>query len=192
MSQRLSLTTAFGQPVADNQDSLTAGPQKRNSQTHLKDPNAVWDFWSVFDPTKTWPHAQHPLIEVGELELNRNLANYFADVEQSAFSPANIVPGMGFSPDKMLQGRLFAYNDAHRYRIGTNYAQLPVNAPQCPYHNNQRDGAMRFDGNAGAAPKLIDNIAGSMGGSRARGSSSASWRTGGWSMRSSPPASRRG
>jgi catalase len=83
--------------------------------------------------------------------------NYFAEVEQSAFSPANIIPGMGFSPDKMLQGRLFAYNDAQRYRIGTNYAQLPVNAPKCPFRNNQRDGAMRFDGNTGAAPNYEPN-----------------------------------
>ncbi|MCW5619543.1 MAG: catalase [Burkholderiales bacterium] len=113
--------------------------------------------WNPFDLTKTWPHAEHPLIEVGELELNRNPQNYFADVEQSAFSPANIVPGMGFSPDKMLQGRLFAYNDAHRYRVGTNYAQIPVNAPRCPVRNNQRDGAMRFDGNAGSAPNYDPN-----------------------------------
>ncbi|OGA58057.1 MAG: catalase [Betaproteobacteria bacterium RIFCSPLOWO2_12_FULL_65_14] len=113
--------------------------------------------WNPFDLTKIWPHKEFPLIEAGELELNRNPANYFAEVEQSAFSPANIVPGMGFSPDKMLQGRLFAYNDAHRYRIGTNYAQLPVNAPKCPLRNNQRDGAMRFDGNAGAAPNYEPN-----------------------------------
>ena len=113
--------------------------------------------WNPFDLTKVWPHAEFPLIEVGELELNRNPDNYFADVEQAALSPANIVPGMGFSPDKMLQGRLFAYNDAHRYRIGTNYAQLPVNAPQCPYHNNQRDGSMRFDGNAGRQPNYEPN-----------------------------------
>ena len=113
--------------------------------------------WNPFDLTKIWPHAEFPLIEAGELELNRNPDNYFADVEQAALSPANIVPGMGFSPDKMLQGRLFAYNDAHRYRIGTNYAQLPVNAPKCPYHNNQRDGAMRFDGNAGGAPNYEPN-----------------------------------
>jgi catalase len=113
--------------------------------------------WNPFDLTKIWPHKEFPLIEAGELELNRNPANYFAEVEQSAFSPANLVPGMGFSPDKMLQGRLFAYNDAQRYRLGTNYAQLPVNAPQCPSHNNQRDGAMRFDGNAGAAPNYGPN-----------------------------------
>lgn len=113
--------------------------------------------WNPFDLTKIWPHKEFPLIEAGELELDRNPANYFAEVEQSAFSPANIVPGMGFSPDKMLQGRLFAYNDAHRYRIGTNYAQLPVNAPKCPLRNNQRDGAMRFGGNAGAAPNYEPN-----------------------------------
>ncbi len=107
--------------------------------------------WNPFDLTKIWPHREFPLIEVGELELNRNPQNYFAEVEQSAFSPANVVPGIDFSPDKMLQGRLFAYNDAHRYRVGTNYAQLPVNAPQCPFHNNQRDGSMRFDGNAASA-----------------------------------------
>lgn len=116
--------------------------------------------WNPFDLTKIWPHAEYPLIEVGEMELNRNPQNYFAEVEQSAFSPANIVPGMGFSPDKMLQGRLFAYNDAHRYRVGTNYAQLPVNAPKCPFHNNQRDGSMRFDGNAGAAPNYEPNSIG--------------------------------
>lgn len=113
--------------------------------------------WNPFDLTKIWPHAEFPLIEVGELELNRNPQNYFAEVEQSAFSPANIVAGMGFSPDKMLQGRLFAYNDAHRYRVGTNYAQLPVNAPKCPFHNNQRDGSMRFDGNGNAAPNYEPN-----------------------------------
>ncbi|WP_283151102.1 catalase [Silvimonas soli] len=118
--------------------------------------------WNPFDLTKIWPHAEFPLIEVGELELNRNPQNYFAEVEQAALSPANIVDGMGFSPDKMLQGRLFAYNDAHRYRIGSNYAQLPVNAPQCPFHNYQRDGSMRFDGNGGAAPVYEPN---SLGGS---------------------------
>ncbi|MNR85356.1 Catalase [compost metagenome] len=113
--------------------------------------------WNPFDVTKTWPHADFPLIEVGELALNRNPENYFAEVEQSAFSPANVVPGLGFSPDRLLQGRLFGYNDAQRYRIGTNYAQLPVNAPKCPYHNYQRAGAMRFDGNAGSMPNYEPN-----------------------------------
>jgi catalase len=82
-----------------------------------------------------------PLIDVGVLELNRNPENYFADVEQAAFNPANIVPGIGFSPDKMLQGRLFSYGDAQRYRLGVNHHQIPVNAPRCPVHSYHRDGA---------------------------------------------------
>lgn len=105
--------------------------------------------YNPFDLTKVWPHGDYPLIEVGELELNRNPDNYFAEVEQVAMSPANIVPGIGFSPDRMLQGRLFSYGDAHRYRLGVNHHQIPVNAPRCPFHNYHRDGAMRVDGNSG-------------------------------------------
>ncbi len=107
--------------------------------------------WNPFDLTKVWPHGDYPLIEAGVMELNRNPENYFAEVEQSAFSPANVVPGISFSPDKMLQARIFAYADAHRYRLGVNYESLPVNRPRCPVHNYQRDGAMRFDGNSGAS-----------------------------------------
>ncbi len=95
-----------------------------------------------FDLTKVWPHADFPLIEIGQFELNRNVGNYFAETEQSAFSPSNLIPGVGASPDKMLQARLFAYADAHRYRVGANVNQLPVNAPRCPVHHYQRDGAM--------------------------------------------------
>lgn len=102
--------------------------------------------FNPFDVTKVWPHKAYPLLDVGVLELYQNPENYFADVEQAAFSPLNVPPGLGFSPDKMLQGRIFAYHDAHLHRIGTNYQQLPVNRPHCPYHTNQRDGAMRFDG----------------------------------------------
>jgi catalase len=102
-----------------------------------------------FDLTKVWPHADYPLIEVGVLELNRNPANYFAEVEQAAFTPANVVPGVSFSPDRMLQSRLFAYGDAQRYRLGVNHHQIPVNAPRCPVHSYHRDGAMRTDGNHG-------------------------------------------
>ncbi|WP_380179400.1 catalase [Kalamiella sp. sgz302252] len=105
--------------------------------------------YNPFDLTKVWPHADYPLIEVGEFELNRNPDNYFAEVEQVAMSPANVVPGIGFSPDRMLQGRLFSYGDAHRYRLGVNHHQIPVNAPKCPFHNYHRDGAMRVDGNSG-------------------------------------------
>jgi catalase len=104
-----------------------------------------------FDLTKVWPHKDYPLIEVGVMELNRNPENYFAEVEQVAFSPANVVPGISFSPDKMLQGRLFSYGDAQRYRLGVNHHQIPVNAPKCPFHSYHRDGSMRVDSNAGAA-----------------------------------------
>src|SRR5690554_5019 len=106
--------------------------------------------FNPFDLTKVWPHGDYPLIDVGEFELNRNPENYFADVEQAAFNPANVVPGIGFSPDRMLQGRLFSYGDAQRYRLGVNHYQIPVNKPQCPFHNPHRDGAMRVDGNEGS------------------------------------------
>ena len=105
--------------------------------------------WNPFDLTKVWSHEDYPLIEVGVMELNRNPENYFAEVEQSAFSPANVVPGISFSPCKMLQARLFAYADAHRYRLGVNFEHLPVNRPRSEVANYQRDGFMRFDGNEG-------------------------------------------
>jgi len=103
-----------------------------------------------FDLTKVWFHKDYPLIDVGKMELNRNPENYFAEVEQAAFNPANVVPGIGFSPDKMLQGRLFSYGDAQRYRLGVNHHLIPVNAPRCPVHGYHRDGAMRVDGNYGS------------------------------------------
>lgn len=98
--------------------------------------------FNPFDLTKVWPYSVAPLIEVGQLVLNRNVDNYFAETEQAAFAPSNLVPGIGASPDKMLQARLLAYQDAHRYRIGANFNQIPVNAPRCPVHHYQRDGAM--------------------------------------------------
>ncbi|MEG1635775.1 MAG: catalase, partial [Rikenellaceae bacterium] len=110
-----------------------------------------------FDLTKVWNHSDFPLIEVGILELNRNPENYFAEVEQAAFNPANIVPGIGFSPDKMLQGRLFAYGDAHRYRIGANFETLPVNRPHCPVHNHSRDGVMAGGTNGGGEANYEPN-----------------------------------
>jgi catalase len=115
-----------------------------------------------FDVSKVWPHADYPLIDVGVLELNENPDNYFQDVEQSAFAPAHIVDGIGFSPDRMLQGRILGYPDAQRYRLGANYEQIPVN--RCPFatSNYQRDGAMRVDGNGGRSanyfPNSFDNI----------------------------------
>lgn len=110
-----------------------------------------------FDLTKVWSKKDFPLIPVGEFELNRNPENYFQDVEQAAFNPTNIVPGIGFSPDKMLQGRLFSYGDAQRYRLGVNHYQIPVNKPRCPYHAFHRDGAMRVDGNYGSAKHYNPN-----------------------------------
>ena len=106
--------------------------------------------FNPFDLTKVWPHADYPLIDVGVMELNRNPKNYFAEVEQLAFTPAAVVPGISFSPDKMLQSRLFSYGDAQRYRLGVNHHQIPVNAPKCPFHSYHRDGTMRVDDNNGA------------------------------------------
>ena len=110
-----------------------------------------------FDLTKVWPHGDYPLIDVGIIELNRNPDNYFQDVEQAAFAPAHVVDGIGFSPDKMLQGRILSYPDAQRYRLGANYEQIPVN--RCPYFTNnyQRDGQMRIDGNGGRMPNYFPN-----------------------------------
>lgn len=102
-----------------------------------------------FDLTKVWYHGDFPLTDVGILELNRNPENYFAEVEQSAFNPMNVIEGIGFSPDKMLQGRLFSYGDAQRYRLGVNHNLIPVNRPRCPFHSYHRDGQMRTDNNYG-------------------------------------------
>ena len=106
--------------------------------------------YNPFDVTKVWSKKQFPLIEVGEMELNKNPENYFQDVEQAAFTPANIVPGIGYSPDRMLQARLFSYGDAQRYRLGVNHHQIPVNRPRNEAHSFHRDGPMRVDGNQGA------------------------------------------
>jgi catalase len=113
--------------------------------------------WNPFDLTKVWPHGDYPLHEVGVLELNENPDNYFAHVEQAAFAPAHVVDGIGYSPDKMLQGRILSYPDAHRYRLGANYEQIPVN--RCPFavNNYQRDGQMRIDGNGGRNPNYFPN-----------------------------------
>ena len=118
--------------------------------------------WNIFDITKVWPHKDYPLIEIGRMTLNRNPGNYFAEVEQSAFSPGNLVPGIAPSPDKMLQARVISYHDAHLYRLGPNYQLLPVNAPKaCKAANYQRDGYMRLDDNGGGGPNYWPN---SMGG----------------------------
>ncbi|MDD4564082.1 MAG: catalase [Eubacteriales bacterium] len=110
-----------------------------------------------FDITKIWRHKEFPLIEVGVLELNRNPENFFAEVEQAAFTPAHVVPGIGFSPDRFLQGRLFSYGDAQRYRLGVNHHLIPVNQAKCAVNEYHRDGAMRVDGNHGRTPAYTPN-----------------------------------
>jgi catalase len=99
--------------------------------------------FNPFDLTKVWPHSDYPLIEVGKLTLNRNPTDYHTEIEQAAFEPNALVPGIGVSPDKMLLARIFAYADAHRARLGPNYKQIPVNTPQCPVHSYSKDGPMR-------------------------------------------------
>ena len=117
--------------------------------------------WDIFDITKVWPHAEAPPIKVGKLVLNRNPVNYFAEVEQAAFGPGNLVPGIAASQDKMLQARLFSYHDTHLHRLGTNYHLLPVNSPKnAPEADYQRDGAMRFDENGGSGPNYWPNSLG--------------------------------
>ncbi|QZP31054.1 catalase [Pseudomonas sp. DR48] len=121
---------------------------EHQAAAHLENP---------FDVTKTWSQKEYPLVEVGELELNRNPANYFAEVEQASFAPSNVVPGVGLSPDRMLQGRVFAYADAQRYRVGTNHQQLPINVPINTVRYYQRDGAMRFGDNGANTPNYEPN-----------------------------------
>ncbi|RRN65936.1 catalase [Caulobacter sp. 602-1] len=165
--------------LTDQQAEILVGKDRESSQRDLFEAIERGDYprWTMsvqvmtdaqarafrfnpFDLTKVWPKGEFPLIEVGELELNRNPDNVFAEVEQAAFTPANIVPGIGFSPDKMLQARLFSYGDAHRYRLGVNHNLIPVNAPKCPFQSYHRDGAMRTDGNLGATPTYWPNSRG--------------------------------
>ena len=155
--------------LTDQEAADVVGQDRESSQRDLYDAIEGGDFprWTMyvqtmpeadaakvpyhpFDLTKVWPKGDYPLIEVGYFELNKNPENYFADVEQAAFNPAHVVPGIGFSPDRMLQGRLFSYGDAQRYRLGVNHSQIPVNTPRCPFHSYHRDGLMRVDGNQGS------------------------------------------
>ncbi|MGF6966228.1 catalase [Paraburkholderia sp. WC7.3g] len=133
-------------------NSIDAGhfPKWRFAIQVMPEADALNYRFNPFDITKVWSQKDYPLIDVGTIELNRNAANYFADVEQAAFTPANVVPGIGFSPDRLLQGRLFSYGDTQRYRLGINHHQIPVNAPRAPgAHPFHRDGAMRTDRNLG-------------------------------------------
>ncbi|HEY4531666.1 MAG TPA: catalase [Kurthia sp.] len=155
--------------LTDQEAEIVVGKDRESSQTELFGDIEAGKFpkWTMsiqvmtdeqaknhrdnpFDLTKVWYKGEYPLIPVGEFELNRNPENYFAEVEQAAFAPSHVVPGISWSPDRMLQARLFAYADAERYRLGVNHHQIPVNAPKCPVHNFHRDGMMRTDGNLGS------------------------------------------
>jgi catalase len=169
------------QNMTDAESIATIGGDRESHQRDLFNAIETGDFprWTLFvqimteaeadvypinpfDLTKVWPKKDHPLIEVGVVELNRNPENFFQDVEQAAFAPSNIVPGISFSPDKMLQGRLFSYGDTQRYRLGVNHSQIPVNAPKCPVHSYHRDGAMRLDGNGGRSTNYEPNSRGAL------------------------------
>ncbi|MBS0391709.1 MAG: catalase [Proteobacteria bacterium] len=164
------------QNLSDAEAEALVGKDRESHQRDLYEAIARGDFpkWTMyvqvmpetdadkvpyhpFDLTKVWPHGDYPLIEVGEFELNKNPENFFLDVEQSAFAPSNLVPGIGVSPDRMLQARLTNYADAQRYRLGGNYQQIPVNRARCPVHSNHRDGMGRVDANYGSAPHYEPN-----------------------------------
>lgn len=165
--------------LTDQEAELVVGKDRESHQRDLFDAIERKDFpsWEMaiqvmpeaeaskyrfhpFDLSKVWSKKDYPLIQVGVMELNRNPENYFADVEQAAFNPASVVPGISFSPDKMLQGRLFSYGDAQRYRLGVNHMHIPVNKPHVPVNSYHRDGAMRVDGNYGATKGYEPNSLG--------------------------------
>lgn len=170
------LTQQGIEDLTDAQAEVVVGKDRESHQRDLFDAITQGDFpkWKMFvqvmpeadaetyrihpfDLTKVWPKSDYPMIEVGEFELNRNPDNFFADVEQAAFAPSNLVPGIGASPDRMLQSRLFNYADAQRYRLGTNFHQIPVNRARCPVNSNHRDGIGRVDGNYGGLPHYEPN-----------------------------------
>ncbi len=146
----------------DLHDAIARGdfPKWKMYVQIMTEDQAKKHYENPFDVTKVWSQKEFPLIEVGELELNRNPENYFAEVEQAAFNPAHVVPGIGFSPDKFLQGRLYVYGDAQRYRLGVNNCQIPVNRARCPVNDDSRDGFMRTDGNYGGTPAYTPNSGG--------------------------------
>ena len=144
----------------DLYDAIAAGDfPSWTLEMQIMPPEQAKDYrFDIFDVTKVWPHADVPPIKIGKLVLDRNPVNYFAEVEQAAFNPSNLVPGIAASPDKMLQGRLFSYHDTHLHRLGPNYQLIPVNAPKAAtVHNYQRDGFMRVDDGGGAGPNYWPN-----------------------------------
>ncbi|MET9613686.1 catalase [Kitasatospora indigofera] len=139
--------------------------------------------FNPFDLTKVWPHGDHPLVKVGRMTLNRNPEDFFVHIEQAAFEPSNLVPGISVSPDKMLLGRIFSYPDTHRYRIGPNYAQLPPNRAHVPVHSYAKDGPMRFDPSRAEAPYAPNSYGGPAAAADRFDDPSAGWRTEGEMVR---------
>jgi len=139
--------------------------------------------FNPFDLTKVWSQQDYPRIKVGTMTLNRNPENFFAQIEQATFEPSNFVPGIETSPDKMLLGRIFSYADAHRYRVGTNYAQLPVNAPQCPVRSYSKEGAMRFSYNSPETPVYAPNSFGGPHADEQQYGNPAAWESSGQQLR---------
>jgi catalase len=140
--------------------------------------------FNPFDLTKVWPHSDYPLIEVGKMTLNRNPENYFAQIEQAAFAPSNFVPGIATSPDKMLLARIFSYADAHRYRVGVNHQQLPVNAPKNEVHSYSKDGAARYSFSDATVPVYAPNSVGGPAGSPQAAGETPGWESDGELVRS--------
>jgi catalase len=140
--------------------------------------------YNPFDLTKIWPHADYPLIKVGEFELDRNPENYFAQIEQAAFEPSNLVPGIDVSPDKMLLARIFSYADAHRYRIGANYNELPVNRPKVDVHSYAKDGHLRHFYNSAKTPVYAPNSFGGPKADPVRAAEPGGWASDGELVRS--------
>jgi catalase len=140
--------------------------------------------FNPFDLTKVWPHSDYPLIEVGKMTLDRNPENYFAQIEQAAFAPSNFVPGIATSPDKMLLARIFSYADAHRYRVGVNHQQLPVNAPKNEVHSYSKDGAARYSFSDATVPVYAPNSVGGPAGSPQAAGETPGWESDGELVRS--------
>jgi catalase len=144
--------------LRDLYDSIEKGdaPEWRLEMQIMPFEEAADYRFNPFDLTKVWPHGDYPPITIGRMVLDRNPANHFAEVEQAAFSPSNLVPGIGLSPDKMLMGRVFSYHDTHLHRVGANYEQVPINAPKSPVHSYNKDGAMTYR-DAGSQPVYAPN-----------------------------------
>jgi len=159
MSRSTSRPTRAARPSTTRFDSIQKGEYPSwTAYVQVLSPEQAEKFrWNIFDLTKVWPQKDVPLRPFGKFTLNKNVENYFAEIEQAAFSPSHLVPGVEPSADPVFQARLFSYPDTHRHRLGVNYQQIPVNAPLRAFNPYQRDGAMAVNGNYGANPNYISS-----------------------------------